>query len=439
MGDSDERNCQWCISYSADDPLSGRYLVEVRNCCTGSVDQVLLCEPHWQTLRDQPLPAVCASCGDLADDFTHIVQSVTPIGAYQHSELRPDTAMRTAPPDVVDALLHAPWGPPAALRTPHPAAASTALLDTSPETAGTAHAQLIDETAAPYVDDVDYLELAQNEWLRQREHRMWEADERDYGQTITQLTAQLEHAHAHNDRLSAQMLAVQLNQWEHQRTLAARQSADALLRDRQAFSLWRQTADGQFFVDWVQRAFTITTWIASADERWRAAWQHLEDSIPESERTAYATKLWVPRPRRYHWLRGLRDSTAILAMTGLVLSVLLSPIWCALTVGAAAACLYAVIAARDTSWERRNTAAALHAKRTREARFGFDPLEEPARTPSWATMPDPFGYAVDLQEIAVDAFVSHPRPGSLPEPVYPTVADPSQVPAEMRGVLRSLA
>lgn len=439
----DEQRCHWCVSYSADDPMSGRYLVEVRNCCTGVIDNFLLCEPHWQILRDQPLPAVCASCGDTAHDVTDIVQSVTPMGAYQRSELSPTTAMRAAPPDVMDALMDAPWGPPTALRTLHPASvAATALLDLDAEFDGAVDPVHFDEEAdrtVSYVDDIDYLDMAENEWLRQREQQMWEADERDYGQAITQLSAQLEHARVRADQPAVQMLTMQLTQWQHRRALAAHQSADALLRDRHAFSLWRQTADGQYFVDWVHRAFTITTWIASADERWCAAWHQLESSITEPERTAYATNLWVPRPRRYHWLRGLRDIAAVLIVTGIVLSVLLNPIWCALAIGAAVACLYAVIAARDTSWEQRNTAVAAHAKRAREQRFGFDPLDDPARKPSWATMPDPFGYAADLQEIAVDAFVSHPRPDALPEPVYPTLADPSQVPADLRAVLRSLA
>lgn len=360
-----------------------------------------------------------------------------PLGDYERSELSPDTAQYPAPANATTTLLRTDTDLPNALR---------AITKTSTRTTSSAE-KIID--AEPYdpsvqstraLDGNNYLAMAENAWLDQREQQNWDADHANYGQHIDNLNVQLQQARSTNDTSGIQLLTMQITQWTHQRQLAANQAADSLKRDRQAFAVWRQTNDGRHFADWVQRTFTITTWIAEVDQRWNSTWQEALNSISAEERTAYSTGVWTPRPARHTALRYLRDASVIVLLAGVVTGFVLNPAWFAVAAAGAIAAVYSMYSARDASWEQQNNEIARTARNRRSTRFGFDPLDEPNRpAPEWSAEHNPVGYAVNLQTVALDAFETHPRPETLPEPHYPVLVSTESVcVAELQQLLRSL-
>lgn len=432
MSEDTELTCDWCALYSIAQPRTVNYGVTVRDCCAGTNVDYLLCDQHWAILRDQRFPAECPRCGDLATTLDDIVTTVMPLGDYERSELSPDTAQYPAPANATATLLRTDTDLPNALRavthltTPH----AKADLD-EPQAAPAA------STVEP-ATDYDYMTMAEDIWLYRREQQRLDVDYEQYGRHIDDLSSQLREATTTNDAPTAQNLDAQLAHWHQQRQLAQDYAHDSLKHDRQAFAIWRQTSDGQFFTDWVTRAYTITTWIADIDERWHQHWQEILDTITAEERTAHATGIWVPRTRRHTLLRYLRDAAVVIALAGLVLTALLGPVWLALAVAGAVAAGYSIYSARDTTWETLNRAAARHSREQRVERFGFDPLDEPDRSaPRWSIEPNPIGYVVTLQTAATTGFETHPRPDALPELHYPVVASSHTVPEGMRALLTS--
>lgn len=436
MSEDTELTCDWCVLYSIAQPRTVSYGITVRDCCAGTNIDYLLCDQHWAILRDQRFPAECPRCGDLAATLDDIVTTVMPLGDYESSELSPDTAQYPAPANATATLLRTDTDLPNALRAVTQVTTHYAKADSdAPEASAT------DSSAAELIPDYDYVTMAEEIWLYRREQQRLDVDYEQYGRHIDDLSSQLREATAINDAPAAQYLDAQLAHWHQQRQLAQDYAHDSLKHDRQAFAIWRQTSDGQFFTDWVTRAFTITTWIADVDERWHQRWQELlDDTITAEERAAYDTGIWIPRTRRHTVLRYLRDTAVVTTLVGLVVAALLGPAWLALAAAGAVAAGYSIYSARDTAWESLNRAAARQSRAQRVERFGFDPLDEPDRpAPRWSVEPNPIGYVVTLQTAATTAFESHPRPDALPELHYPAVAATYTVPEGMRELLASLA
>lgn len=442
MTDTTELRCDWCEQSDTPTPQPATFGVTVRDCCADAGVDYLLCADHWALLRDQDLPAQCDHCGDLAVSLDDIVTTVMALDDRDARELSPDTAEHHAPHNalatlarrgaVLNALRALPstGGDPG---VPAPDTASELDVDDLVEPDDSA-------VVEPEDSDIDWVDMAEGIWIEQREKQIANDDYENYGQHIDTLASQLRDAQQAGDAAAANRIATQLATWHHHRSIAEHHARERLTRDQHDFAQWRQTDDGRYFTDWIARAFPITDWTAKADEEWNSRWRQLLDGIPSAERLAHITGVWIPRTRRHAVLRCIRDAGVTASLTGLVLGVVLAPVWFVLAVAGAAAAGYSWWAARDHEWAATNASAADTARRRRVEKYGFDPLAEPQRpAPPWSTHPRPFEYAVTLQTTAFAGFETHPRPEALPDPRYPELAPVESVPAAMRPLLEDFA
>lgn len=424
-------DCDWCAMDPSDPGQPASWGVTVRDCCADVAVDYLLCDRHWTLLRDQQLPGMCPRCGATADSLDMIVTHVIPIGDYDAVSLCPSG-------DPVDTtrLSELQVLPPAIRR---PICAPTPV---APESTIGASPQEADATAVPdgesdnlavtIVDDCDYEDMAEREWRRRREEAIAADDVRNYCRPMQQLSEQLD---ATTDPTSIHQIATQIHVLDHNRNTAAYQAREALKHDQHAYALWRQTGDGQYFIEWMQRAFTVATWILDREDEWVGIWQSMLDSIPAPEVQAHATGNWIARPLRYRAARYVLAGGLATCLTGAIAGLFVPLMFIVAAVGGAAAGC-ALIMMREDGWTAENEAVAERARRRRIGRFGFDPLDEPDRAaPSWTTHPNARHYASELQAWALVGFEDHPRPEDLPEPHYLPLANPNSVPLEMRHVL----
>lgn len=426
-GDDPEMLCDWCLTYPDSlftglvsvpfPPAPAAVAVAVDDCCNDARVDYLLCEQHWTMLRDQPLPGTCPHCGSVADTLDAIVHTAMPLGVDLDDILtRRDPV--TEPVSAGRMSAHATL--PNAIRL-------------SEVTVGDEPAP----TAWP-VDNYDYVAMIEQAWGGRRQRAINDAHAKASAH-IADVVAQRATANAAHDATTTAQLDTTIATMTYQRDHTVRAATDALKHDKHAFAMWRQTDDGRYYVDWVQRTCTMTTWIFQTDAEWYEAWDRAVATISDDERAAHARKQWITRPRRHHIMRWARDIAVAVALIGVVAAIAISPLWWALAAAATTAAGYAVVTGRDTDWATANDTAGRTAHKARVARFGFDPLDEPDRhPPRWATTHATV-YAADMQQIALAAFEAPPTPQSLPEPVWPTLTRAQDIPvAEQRAVLATL-
>lgn len=247
-----------------------------------------------------------------------------------------------------------------------------------------------------------------------------------------------------NNGLLAQQLSVQVEQLKLQKQEAERRAQEEAKRDRQAFAIWRQTPDGQAFVQWYAQMNALDEYVRTNDESWRAE----VNTVKAQWRRDFAPPV-APRladPDDIPTARDYGAAPAALFGSAAVLFVVYLIVLGAGVTGAAIAvilllilgCIGGGIATKvdqrrsqreaqqaHTRWlstpltpeqqAERHAYDVAHAAYKQKALddLGFDPLSD--YVPPWTTFNDPFGYIARLHQFATDAFVSHPAESSLPE------------------------
>ncbi|GAB20523.1 hypothetical protein GOEFS_119_00130 [Gordonia effusa NBRC 100432] len=436
-------HCDWCTAYPNSLPAStvetaAKWGVTVRDCCNTAVVDYLLCADHWSLLRDQQFPSNCPSCNAPAVTLDDIVVTVMPLGTYDLDDLEPACSGQL--------LTYSPGALPAAIRLP--CLPATADSKTHTETAASEQLTLAGQPAVAMksvaetvVPDGDYMMIAETHWIDARQTLIWQRDHNDYQVPLDELTDQLRRARAANDHVAAHQIAVVRSELQYERSEFTRHAFEDLKHDQHAFALWRQTSDGQYFIEWTQRAYTVMSFIATVTEKWESGWRAALATIPVAEREAHRTKQWVVRPRRHHLMRHLLSASIAVTAVAAVLGVVMGPAWFLVAALGAATCGYALLAGRDAAWVRTNAATGEFQRDQRVQRFGFDPLDAPDMpAPNWSTThPDPLGYAESLHSAVLDGFTTHPSPAVLPEPHYPAVSRPESVSLpELKAALVSI-
>ncbi|MBE7192159.1 MAG: hypothetical protein INR66_06690 [Gordonia polyisoprenivorans] len=454
MSDDDPTlSCDWCITYPHSLPRSddnrsappAAVAVAVNDCCTGAVQDYVLCEQHWLMLRDQPLPGQCPHCGAVADHLDDIVTTAMIVrdGLAQTLLDRGETVTVPAPAvasttaGVVPTAIRQPAGVAGPTIDPTAESASypgTAAITPSPQASDHASSR------ARGIADPNYVGVAEQIWTERRRDEI-DSEYDAASSEIAEVARRLVGARSFGDVALAAQLDRDVATLTYQRDQTAYFADDAFKRDWHTYTMWRQTDHGHYFLGWLNRAFALIMWTAAINDAWDDAWNAALATIEEPERTAHARGQWIERTRRARLLRWVRDAAVVLALIGVVAALILGPAWWALPVAGIAAAAYAAWSGRDTAWSHDNAAAGRAAHDRRVDRFGFDPLEHPERpAPGFAQgdTDEVVSYAAQLHEIAMSGFETHPAPVALPEPQWPALADPDSLTVgELRAVLRA--
>jgi hypothetical protein len=206
---------------------------------------------------------------------------------------------------------------------------------------------------------------------------------------------------------------------------AERDRAEALqVQQDHNWSIWIQTPHGRVFEEWSIRARALISRIEGRDYRWSQVWEsELSAHIPPEELAMVKTGRFAPASRKVAAGRTVRNwgyffliATPVLLVVGFIVSFF-STVWSSwglvtLVVGLVMTPLGAILIASDRTWKSQNLQMKNQFESNRVARFGFDPVLEPARRPlDWNLEA---AYSAGLAALLRGASVSHPAPESLP-------------------------
>lgn len=243
-----------------------------------------------------------------------------------------------------------------------------------------------------------------------------------------------------------QQLALQQEQHALQTQMAERTATHE-------FSLWRQTPEGQVFLEWQSRATELIALLKRRDNVWNSAWQ-TAISRGNAQVLREEHERFLARPARLKQ-RGLliggivAGVLAVLALIGLLfqwgLSALASAagadsfslvgpvLWFVLCVGATIALF--VLRGVQRQKVRADTTVDDEA-RAREQHFGFDPLQTRGPRGSWHKEAKFSRYADELERQMLDGPSQRPMPSQLMGLIVPEPLDRSdRLPQEANTVL----
>lgn len=241
---------------------------------------------------------------------------------------------------------------------------------------------------------------------------------------------------------------------------------------RAAFSLWRQSPDGQAFDNWSRRAHALIAQYDANTAAFDAAWQSERtaaiEAITAEERMQFTSGIYVDgKPQPVSHANANLYMLGVLCVAGAIVLFLVMGItalfgggrpsfgaeWPLTVLGAGTATIIwgLVLSARHPEWrdERargeiasadwtdRNAQARDKASADRRARFGFDPLKDPDWHPEpWTSTPHP---GRDITDFTTGAYIGFPSVDQLPALPVATVRDPANEPfPRLREVLRRM-
>lgn len=209
------------------------------------------------------------------------------------------------------------------------------------------------------------------------------------------------------------------------------------------YAMWRQTADGQVYEAWKDRAWLLITAIKARDASFYDAFDADVAAIREQQKAVREPEPPMSGGRAALWL--LFAAGALSVVVGIVLGILallpwlftlgrqesdLTAVGVFCGAGVAAMMLGLLVPADEETraWRRRSRAAAEQAAKDRIERFGFDPNTELGKVPAHWTFDA--GLVDRLRARMDSAHVEHPAPQDLPVLRLPEVRDPQSEPHE---------
>ncbi len=192
---------------------------------------------------------------------------------------------------------------------------------------------------------------------------------------------------------SAAAWAAETNHLQAQQLAVSRAALSS--QERHQWAMWTQTKNGRAYIDWEKRANAI---IARARARRlqvaEAFSADVAEHISEADRASHASGDWLLKSdkervaRRWGTAGGwLLVLVALFIVVNFILSLFHASApyqWRTVLValGIAIALVIVSVAKSDSDWTARNESTRKAAASRRFEVFGFDPLDEPERTPA---------------------------------------------------------
>lgn len=263
---------------------------------------------------------------------------------------------------------------------------------------------------------------------RYLERRQWEtanelqAEANRKLESIDSQLQQLNYQASETNQMMRASLESQRQQLELQIQEAKNAAAQRVKEDYRSFADWRQTPDGQRFVEWCNKAGAILMTVASYDARFTAVHEGLlDEAITDADRAAVESGEWIPHSDEYKRGVALQRVGAIGAIISFFSIFLVPKISPLLFFGCIGLFIYGSrMKKKETGWEERNHQAMLAAKERRLAILGYDPLSGDEGPSLFA--PATLEYLASWSVAADRGFEYHTHPDSLPRLGFPPFA-----------------
>lgn len=231
-------------------------------------------------------------------------------------------------------------------------------------------------------------------------------------------------AEATNNRIQLERLRTEQQHLRIQQEEQERSRAEEAKRDRQAFAMWRQTPDGQAFVEWYGPAKSLVDEIYGNDKAWREEVDAVKQEWRSARRDKVAFATHDPGPEHAKTAKSLFIGAGVCALIWMICLAagvigLINGLFILGALAFAGAGVW-----RTVTSDMPQRRAALHELTTQgRAELCFDPMSD-TEIPSWG-VGDPTSYANRIERFYLSAVTEHPAAVALPQLTGYAFVDPS--------------